>query len=439
MHQAKMYLKMLPSLITHNTLIKEFKGLCKHCILNTIWCVLLCILASICLPAKAQKAYKPIKIALKDKNYNEAIKQIDKLKADTNYCFDSKLYLYAIEANRGLNDAQNMKMYLKQNYDTTAFFSTTFQVVINAIRIDSIENENKDKQSKDTKLQRIAYDNIHHYMPNINAAARFFYKNKKYNDALQYLRLSLDLPYTTTGEKSNLNKDKEAINAVIYLSCAYYAKKYAETTRYKDLALSVNASKPMVIKYLALSANALNDTTNYKKWLIKGCKEYPNEPVFFTNLVDFYNQNRQYANTISVANQQLKTPSLHIAAYLAKSVAYYETQQYDSCIVNADKVITNDSANAIAYYYKGASFVGKVSQFAMPSNITSQQYKKALSKRQSFYSQAEPLLEKFRELSPNSIKLWGPLLYDTYYALNRGKKFAEIEDALTKYMQTNNP
>ena len=89
---------MLPSLITHNTLIKEFKGLCKHCILNTIWCVLLCILASICLPAKAQKAYKPIKIALKDKNYNEAIKQIDKLKADTNYCFDSKLYLYAIEA-----------------------------------------------------------------------------------------------------------------------------------------------------------------------------------------------------------------------------------------------------------------------------------------------------------------------------------------------------
>ena len=120
-------------------------------------------------------------------------------------------------------------------------------------------------------------------------------------------------------------------------------------------------------------------------------------------------------------------------------MAFYETQQYDSCIVNADKVVVNDSANAIAYYYKGASFVGKVSQITMPTKITSQQYKQALSKRQFFYSQAEPLLEKFRELSPNAIKLWGPLLYNTYYALNRGKKFAEIEDILSKYMQTNKP
>lgn len=429
----------MSSFITRSVSNKEFYKTLKHHVLNQILCLLLIILAFNCLPVKAQKAYKPIRIALKDKKYSDAINLIEKLKTDTTYCTDPKLYLYAIEANRGLNDALNMKLYLKQNYDTVAFFSTTYQVVINAIKVDSIENENKDKQSKDTKWQRIAYDNIRHYMPNINAAARFYYKNKKYSDAMQYLRLSLDLPHTLIGEKAHLNKDKEAINAVLYLSCAYYDKKYAETTRYKDLALSVNASRPRMLKYLALSAYAQNDTTNYKNWLTKGWSEYPNEPVFFTSLVDFYNQNKQYLNTISTADQQLKTPSLHIAAYLAKSVAFYETQQYDSCIVNADKVVVNDSANAIAYYYKGASFVGKVSQITMPTKITSQQYKQALSKRQFFYSQAEPLLEKFRELSPNAIKLWGPLLYNTYYALNRGKKFAEIEDILSKYMQTNKP
>lgn len=386
----------------------------------------------ISISSSAQKAYKPIKTALKAKNYNEAINQINKLKQDTTFCNDPKLYLFAIEANKGLNDAQNMKLYLKQKYDTIAFFSTTYQIVENALKIDSIENRKKEEVNKQ-KPSRTIIEHLREYMPNIHAAARFFYKKHNYTEANKYLRVCLDTPHSTIGELSQLPQNKDTVNAVLYTCAAYNLKDYKETSRYKELALKQETSKPTILKYLALSAYNLNDTTTYKKWLVEGWNTYPNNAFFFTHLIDFYTQNKQYNHTLSIAEKQLRADSLHVAAYLARSVVYYETQQYDSCIVNADCAIQTDSTTAYAYYYKGASYIGKVNNIEMPKKINSLPYKQALQKRQQLFMQAEPALETFRTLSPNDVQLWGKLLYDTYYALNRGKKFAEIESILAKH------
>ena len=398
--------------------------------------IILCGLLFLACPVSAQKAYKSIKTALKAKKYSDAISQIDKLRKDSDYTNDAQLYLLAIEANRGLNDAQNMKLYLKQNYDTTAFFTTTYQIVKNAVKIDSIENKNKEKAAANNKLTRIVSETIHQYMPNIHAAGRYFYKKKKYKEALPYLRFCLELPHTAIGQRAKLPTHKDTLNAVLYLCSAYNIGDYAETKRYAALALLETTARPTIIEDLALTAKAERDTATYRRWLTEGWTSYPNTPLFFTHLVDFYNENKQYDNTIRTAERQLLADSLHTAAYMAKCVAYYEMQAYDSCIINADHILLSDSTNADATYYKGASYVGKVKQIVMPEKITSPQYKQALNKRQKLYSQAEPELERFRTLSPDAIQLWGPLLYQTYYALNRGKKFAEIESLLEKYSQS---
>ena len=94
-----------------------------------------------CLTCMAQKAFKPVTTALKAKNYKEALQQIGMLRKDSLYRENTKLCVYAIEAQRGLNDAENMKLYLKQNYDTLSFFSTTYEIVREAIRLDSIEKK----------------------------------------------------------------------------------------------------------------------------------------------------------------------------------------------------------------------------------------------------------------------------------------------------------
>ena len=111
--------------------------------------LLLCVL-----PCSAQKAFKPVTTALKAKNYKEAIQQINKLRADSTYCNNAKLCIYSIEANSGLNDAQNMKIYLKQSYDTLAFFSTTRDIISEAVRLDSIERMLQLTENKKPKIGR---------------------------------------------------------------------------------------------------------------------------------------------------------------------------------------------------------------------------------------------------------------------------------------------
>lgn len=76
--------------------------------------LLLSFLLLLMLPCSAQKAFKPVTNALKAKNYKEAIQQINKLRADSTYRNNLKLCLYSIEANRGLNNAENTKIYLKK-------------------------------------------------------------------------------------------------------------------------------------------------------------------------------------------------------------------------------------------------------------------------------------------------------------------------------------
>lgn len=222
--------------------------------------------------AGAQKAYKPLKTALKDKNYKEAVAQINKLRADSTYRFDTKLCLYGIEAYRGLNDAENMKVYLKQNCDTVALFSTTYQIVKEAVILDSLENENKKNKGEKPHETKLVNEMLQRYYPNLNVAARFFYKKQNYTEAMRYLRYCIDLPHTPIGARSNLSTKHDVQNAVLYLSSAFATKNYAEVHRYENIALCDSVSRKSIMKFLARTAEAEKDTLAYERMLRQGWK-----------------------------------------------------------------------------------------------------------------------------------------------------------------------
>lgn len=181
------------------------------------------------------------------------------------------------------------------------------------------------------------------------------------------------------------------------------------------------------MKYLSLTAEAETDTTTYHRQLCEGWKAYPHDAFFFTRLADFYNRNKSFNQTLLLSAQQLKMDSTYTAAYMAQCVAHYELQQYDSCIVSAQHTLACDSTYAEAHYYIGASYVNKVKLINLPDHITSRAYKKALAEQQELYKLAEPELETYQRMAPQAQKQWAPLLYKVYLALNRGKKFADIE------------
>ena len=148
-----------------------------------------CLVLLVCPAAgHAQKALKPIKTALKEKKYSDAVKQIAELRKDSLYRNDEKLCEYAIEAQRGLNDAQNTKLYLKQPCDTAAFFNTTYQIIAEAVRLDSIEQAALENEGTKPRQQRLVQDMLRTYFKNLNAGARYFYRQGKYAQAMPLLR-----------------------------------------------------------------------------------------------------------------------------------------------------------------------------------------------------------------------------------------------------------
>ncbi len=382
------------------------------------------------LAVSPQRVYKPVKAALKAKNYKEVISHVEQLRKDSLHRFDPKLCLYSIEANRGLNDAENMKIYLKRSYDTIAFFSTTHQIIREAIYLDSLERANSEKNKKKEKQADFVCEQLKRYFPNLQAAARYFYKSRKYSEAMSYLRTCLELPHTALGQQAALSTKGEPLNACLYLTSAYNEKLYAEVHRYEQLALTDSLSRQSILACLVYTAEAEKNPKAYQSFLEIGWKEYPLQSMFFTRLVDFYSDNNRFVDVLRVADVQLERDSVDISALLARCIGYLNLKCFDECIAAGKHLQRVDTANVEANYYIGASYVAKALQVQLPENAFSDNYRNKYHERTDFYRKAEPYLESYRKQTPNLKTRWAPLLYKVYLALNRGSKFAEIEKLL---------
>ncbi len=403
--------------------------------LHRLTIVVLSLLILTAAPATAQKAFKTVNTALKDKKYADAVKAIQNLRKDSVLKHSPKLETFTIEANKGLNDAENTKLYLKKSYDTLAFFSTTLEIVKACIRLDSIEHA-ENENAKKSKNHRYAIENLQQYFPNLHAGARFLFKRKKYAEALPYLTLCIETPGSALGEEAHLSGEKSAKNAVLHVNSAYNAKQYAAARRFEALALTDTAARPFTLEWLALAAEAQADTATYHKRLLEGWNAYPTRLGFFVRLADLYAKREDYPAMLRIAQKQLTADSLCLAAMLARCNATFHLQQYKECIDAATRLAKADSANTDTHYYIGASYAALADKVTLPDNINSAAYRKALQSRKAYAKAAEPELEAYRAAAPDEQKRWAPLLYQVYLTLNRGKKFAEIDTIIQNLQQS---
>lgn len=382
--------------------------------------------------AQAQKAYKPVKSALKDKKYAEAVKQVNDLRKDSVLKDEPQLAIFSIEAQRGLNDAENMKLYLKRSYDTLALFSTTLQIVKESVRLDSIERAREANGSGKRKNRKYTLEHIQRYFPNLHAASRFLYAHGKFAEAMPYFETCIELPQTAVGQEARLQPRAAAQNAALYLTSAYNSHQYSLVSRYESLALTDSASRMDVMQCLALTAEAQADTAAQHLWLKRGWEEFPNDDFFFVRLADFHLQHQAYSTVVSISQRQLQTDTLSIPALTALCNGAFHLEDFHLCTATAVRLIAADSTNAEAYYYAGASQAALANAIILPDNINSSAYRKALQQKRAYALKAEPWLEEFRALAPNEQQRWAPLLYQIYLTLNRGSKFAEIDKIINK-------
>lgn len=396
--------------------------------------LLTCTLFVTCCTLSAQKAFRPVRSALKDAKYQDALSQIAKLRADTTgrYRDSERLCHFAIEAYRGLNDAENVKLYLKQAYDTVAFFSTTKSIIDEAVRADSIHRTNIDGPDslRPYKGFKALQGEVKAHFPNIGVGARFHYDRKRWADAMAFAACYVELTDSVGLARWGISGRFRNYNAALYTIAATQSGKPKEAFRYTGLALQDTIVRPLTLKSLALSALAGGDTISYEHYLLQGWQESKGRNPFFSRLADRYISTGRTVDALRIAQIQEKRDTTDALPLFAQCLAYLERKDYDSCIAIGRRVTVLDSTQTDAYYYVGAAYAGKALESRQSLQPTTPGYPARLDRYRAELRGAQRWLEAYRVLAQDDADRWAPLLYKIYLSLNDGKKFAEIEQIL---------
>src|SRR5574344_1529797 len=120
---------------------------------------------SLCL-LSAQKEYKTIKNYIKNggniATVNAAVQQCQR---DEDFRNDPELYFLAAQAQRKLNDGENLNLYTKQAYDTASFFSSIKGMFDYCIKCDSLDSQPDDKGRVRLKYRSKSFSMLRNYYP----------------------------------------------------------------------------------------------------------------------------------------------------------------------------------------------------------------------------------------------------------------------------------
>ena len=383
-------------------------------------------------PVKLRTLFKTAKLALKNSNNHDAAEQglLAALpREDVDNKDRARIFYTAALLQQNLNGVHNRSAYLKQKYDTVAFFATTLRMYQHLMNCDSVDMIPNAKGVVKRKYQSDVASLMKKHRKNLLNGGIFQMKKKAYPAAFDYMDAYL---------KTNRNPKDTIIPRVSYWAtiCAYNAKNPVNTRRYIDAAIAWadSAQKPVLQEYKARTYVWQNDEKNWLKELNTGVKRYPEHDYFFLNLLDWYNTHHQYEQGLALADSLLDVHHEKPLFWYAKSLLSLGKEDYQHCIQFSDSCIIRDKNYADAYYNKGLSFCN-LALIAQQDACNDLKDPKCIEDRrviQSLYQSARPCMEKVRQLQPENSARWASPLYRIYLNLNMGKEFDEIDAVLKK-------
>lgn len=391
--------------------------------------ILIIVAIVLALPASAQK--KQIReaedIIKSGKNLEKAEQSMEKLLADSANRQNTHIWALLIESLKGEYEQGNEKLYLKQKYDTAAFFKLGYKLFGTAQKLDSVEMwlaaHGKGKVRNRKK-------NASYLMPirqNLYYGGLYFMAKKQFDDAYNFLDRYIDLRNETLFAHQPINDDlKGAAYGTVY--CGLKLGDANKALRYFDIAAKDTAHAAQLIQMRAETAELQQDTAAYANWLSKGFNAYPSFHYFFPRLIDYYTSTGDNKKAMEVTEKALNTDPENTIFLFTKSNLLLNSGDYDSCIAISDTLIARGETMPDIYYNAGLAYFDK----AIEIDKNRQPSRQKLRIIQQLYRKALPYLEKYRAMAPNQSKKWSLPLYTIYLNLNMGDEFDEINKIISK-------
>lgn len=396
---------------------------------------LLLLLATPCLRAQRKEISQARSLIKSSKRLDTAAKRMDNYKKaetivndllkDSANRQDPKIYLLWYETVKKQYETANEQLYLKQKYDTVAFFNLAKRMFTIIESVDSIETAEEEGRGT-AKVHAKYADELMQLRPNLYFGGAFLVRKAKYDEAYNFFDKYLGCANQPLFANQDFSKDKRMVDAAYWATYSAYKMGDSNLTlKHVERAIADSAKAKYAMQYKAEALLKQNSDSAYYNTLMTGFDKYTSYPYFFTRLVDYFTERKQYDKALDLTDMALAHDSHNILVLFARSSLLLNTGNYDESIAVGDSIIALNDSLAEPYYNIGTAYLNKALEM---ENSTSYREEKAKIKKN--YSMACIYLEKYRKLQPDASDKWAPPLYKIYLSLNMGKQFDEIDKIL---------
>ena len=359
-----------------------------------------------------------------DKELNKAEKSMRTLLEDSANRTNTKIWVVLCDVLIKQYEQGNEKLYLKQKYDTAAFFSVTKRMYETMASFDSIDARLYTPTPIRPKYRARHAQLLNSIRPNLFNGGTYFIHTKDYNTAYDYFDnyIKSDKQSLFVGYDYE-HKDALMPHAAYWaMYCGYKLKDTEKTMRHLRLAERDTSMLNFVRQYEADAYLVQKDTAKYLKALQEGFKEYPNFAFFFPRLVEYYVKKGDNEMALHITDKALEADSTSVLFRFTKRTTLLNLGRYKECIDICLQLIKENDKFADAYCNIGLAYFDQAIELAKM-----QQNRSKRAKINKLYETAMPYLEQYKKLAPKARDKWLAPLYTIYLNLNMGKEFDEID------------
>lgn len=337
----------------------------------------------------------------------------------------ARVYYTVAGLDEALNGVENRKAYLKQPYDTAAFFSHLLRMYEDLRLCDSVDSRpGADGRVRRAYAGKASSLRLKHRR-NLYNGSQYFLRKADYASA--YTALDFYSDYAREARRGDVPPKVPYWAAV----CGFMTNRPDRTLKYMARAMDAGDAdtRPVLQEYKVRSYELLKNDSAWLASIKEGVAEFPEHDYFFVHLADYYYNKRMWAEGRALADTLIALDGGKALHWYAKSKVELAAGEYERCAACSDSVIARDSTFADAYYNKGISFLNLavIAQERVPVAVGDAKGRAEREKVKGLYQAARPCMEAVRRLEPDNKDRWASPLYRIYLHLNLGKEFDEID------------
>lgn len=337
----------------------------------------------------------------------------------------AKAYNMAAQVAERINAAENEKLYLKQNFDTVRFFNSLLRMYQHVERCDSIEREPDENGRVKRQFLKANAKLKSRHRKNLLEGGKWMMARQRWGEAYSFYNT-----YCSADPKA-LAADTMRLRIAYWAStCAYKAGDMKAMLRYVDDALDLHLDEANLIECKSAALLATGDSTGWERTLVQGLERFPCHFYFFERHNYHLRLHKRFDEALQLAKQLYSEHPDSTFFLYGIALTCFEKGDMDGCIEAFDELLRIQPDCSGAYLYVGAAWVKKATAFANAASyeLGSAQYREERKRLAQMYRSALSPLEKYRELRPDDMQHWKPLLYKVYYSLNMGDELYELEN-----------